>query len=188
MKINKKSTAWQIHGFSFLSSFFLPFFLTCSRPYSPFFVSCFFFFFFFFFLFFGRCRRGCSVALDPRPEKEWDCESILSTRSTLYNHPTKLKEQPRKIKLDKRGMPVRKNNNNDREEEQGEEKAEEEQERRLLWDRHCSGMAVSAVFLVILLFFFRFCALCSYSLFYNSGIVLFLRSWAVLGLLFLLGG
>lgn len=46
------------------------------------------------------------VALEPRPDKEWDCESILSTRSNIYNHPTKISERTYKIVLDKRGMPV----------------------------------------------------------------------------------
>jgi protein LTV1 len=26
------------------------------------------------------------------PEEKWDCESILSTHSTLYNHPTLIQE------------------------------------------------------------------------------------------------
>lgn len=30
-----------------------------------------------------------------QPDDKWDCESILSTYSTLYNHPTKIKEPPK---------------------------------------------------------------------------------------------
>ncbi|XP_064649507.1 protein LTV1 homolog [Lineus longissimus] len=42
------------------------------------------------------------------PEEKWDCESILSTYSTLYNHPTTIKEpkKPKKIVVDPRtGLP-----------------------------------------------------------------------------------
>lgn len=51
-----------------------------------------------------------SVAFKPR-NKEWDCESILSTRSTLYNHPTvideKRRSRPRPIQLHpKTGLPL----------------------------------------------------------------------------------
>jgi protein LTV1 len=44
----------------------------------------------------------------PKAEEEkWDCESILSTRSTLYNHPTRIVEAGRKIRLDpKTGIPM----------------------------------------------------------------------------------
>ncbi|XP_074657652.1 protein LTV1 homolog [Tubulanus polymorphus] len=38
------------------------------------------------------------------PTERWDCESILSTYSTLYNRPKTI-EEPRRIKLDKSGMP-----------------------------------------------------------------------------------
>ena len=39
--------------------------------------------------------------------KDWDCESILSTRSTLYNHPTRIVDDSKKIKVDpKTGLPV----------------------------------------------------------------------------------
>jgi protein LTV1 len=41
--------------------------------------------------------------------KDFDCESILSTRSTLYNHPTRIVEPSAKIKIDpKTGLPIRK--------------------------------------------------------------------------------
>jgi len=39
--------------------------------------------------------------------KDWDCESILSTRSTLYNHPTRIVDDSKKIKVDpKTGLPI----------------------------------------------------------------------------------
>nr|CAB3263568.1 protein LTV1 homolog [Phallusia mammillata] len=41
------------------------------------------------------------------PREKWDCESILSTYSTLYNHPRLITEPTKKIKIsDKTGMPV----------------------------------------------------------------------------------
>merc|ERR1711974_512408 len=42
------------------------------------------------------------------PQREqWDCESILSTYSNLYNHPTLLDEPKKQIKLSKKtGLPV----------------------------------------------------------------------------------
>lgn len=36
------------------------------------------------------------VTVDVKPEEKWDCESILSTYSNLYNHP-RLIEEPRKV-------------------------------------------------------------------------------------------
>ncbi|KAL4236880.1 Protein ltv1 [Mactra antiquata] len=48
------------------------------------------------------------VCVEMKPEEKWDCESILSTYSNLYNHP-KLIEEPKtvkEIKLGKFGMPV----------------------------------------------------------------------------------
>ena len=45
-----------------------------------------------------------------REENKWDCESILSLRSNLYNHPGTITEPtskpPRTIKLGKNGLPV----------------------------------------------------------------------------------
>ncbi|XP_038057454.1 protein LTV1 homolog [Patiria miniata] len=46
---------------------------------------------------------------ETKKEERWDCESILSTYSNLYNHPTTIKEPPKNksIKLSKKtGMPV----------------------------------------------------------------------------------
>ncbi|RZF37679.1 hypothetical protein LSTR_LSTR003090 [Laodelphax striatellus] len=43
------------------------------------------------------------VVVEEKPQ--WDCESILSTHSNLYNHP-KLIQEPSKIKLDRRGVPI----------------------------------------------------------------------------------
>lgn len=37
---------------------------------------------------------------NPKEEDAWDCETILSTRTTLYNHPTRIVEPGRKIKID----------------------------------------------------------------------------------------
>ncbi|CAH0696421.1 unnamed protein product [Spodoptera exigua] len=41
------------------------------------------------------------------PEEKWDCETILSTYSNLYNHPKVIEEpkKPQKIKLNARGIP-----------------------------------------------------------------------------------
>jgi protein LTV1 len=40
------------------------------------------------------------------PEKEfWDCQTIISTYSNIYNHPTLL-EAPKKIQFNKKGFPV----------------------------------------------------------------------------------
>ena len=43
--------------------------------------------------------------IDHRAAIAWDCETILSTYSNIYNHP-KLIEIPSKIKLDKRGIAI----------------------------------------------------------------------------------
>lgn len=46
------------------------------------------------------------------PSRTWDCESVLSLRSNLYNHPGTITEppsqrrQPGMIRLDKKGMPM----------------------------------------------------------------------------------
>jgi protein LTV1 len=41
------------------------------------------------------------------PEKEfWDCQTIISTYSNIYNHPTLL-EAPKKIQFNQKGFPVR---------------------------------------------------------------------------------
>lgn len=50
------------------------------------------------------------VTLEVKPEEKWDCESILSTYSNLYNHP-KIITEPRKVKhkeiklMGKHGIP-----------------------------------------------------------------------------------
>uniref|UniRef100_A0A8D8LRU0 Protein LTV1 homolog n=1 Tax=Cacopsylla melanoneura TaxID=428564 RepID=A0A8D8LRU0_9HEMI len=44
-----------------------------------------------------------------REKEKWDCESILSTYSNIYNHPTLIKEEPKsnKIKINpKTGIPI----------------------------------------------------------------------------------
>ena len=43
--------------------------------------------------------------IDHRAAIAWDCETILSTYTNIYNHP-KLIEIPSKIKLDKRGIAI----------------------------------------------------------------------------------
>ena len=42
------------------------------------------------------------VEVDDEQGHQWDCESILSTYSTLYNHPTKIKELPGPRSLSKK--------------------------------------------------------------------------------------
>lgn len=39
------------------------------------------------------------VEVDERIRKKWDCESILSTHSNLYNHPKLLEEPKLKVFL-----------------------------------------------------------------------------------------
>jgi len=39
------------------------------------------------------------VTVDVRPEEKWDCESILSTYSNLYNHP-RLIPEPKLVSLE----------------------------------------------------------------------------------------
>ncbi|XP_076765791.1 LTV1 ribosome biogenesis factor [Xylocopa sonorina] len=48
------------------------------------------------------------LVVDAREKDKWDCESIISTYSNIYNHPKLISEpkQPRKIKVDPRtGIP-----------------------------------------------------------------------------------
>lgn len=41
------------------------------------------------------CESGDEIVYMEVPEKEkWDCESILSTYSNIYNHPKLIKEPP----------------------------------------------------------------------------------------------
>ncbi|XP_073258108.1 protein LTV1 homolog [Porites lutea] len=48
------------------------------------------------------------VRVAEQPKEKWDCESILSTYSNLYNHPTLIKDPPKvkPIKLSKAGIPL----------------------------------------------------------------------------------
>ncbi|KAJ7391114.1 Protein ltv1 [Desmophyllum pertusum] len=48
------------------------------------------------------------VRITEEPKEKWDCESILSTYSNLYNHPTLIKDSPKvkPIKLSKAGIPL----------------------------------------------------------------------------------
>eukprot|EP00056_Hartaetosiga_gracilis_P011731 m.179258 g.179258 ORF g.179258 m.179258 type:complete len:788 (+) comp13567_c1_seq7:131-2494(+) len=69
------------------------------------------------------------VAMEPAKEREWDCESILSTRSTLYNHPTVVSERKKKGKKQKsRKGKKEKEGEND----SGDEEEEEEEEKKKL--------------------------------------------------------
>lgn len=47
------------------------------------------------------------VTVEVDPKEKWDCETILSTYSNLYNHPKVIEEpkKPQKIKLNARGIP-----------------------------------------------------------------------------------
>lgn len=47
--------------------------------------------------------------MEIKPKEKWDCESILSTNSTLYNHPKLIEAPPGKIKLNSLGIPITKN-------------------------------------------------------------------------------
>ena len=51
---------------------------------------------------------GLDVAEYPeKKERDFDCETILTTRSTLYNHPRRIVEQANKIRLNpKSGLPI----------------------------------------------------------------------------------
>ncbi|KAK7574144.1 hypothetical protein V9T40_011335 [Parthenolecanium corni] len=45
--------------------------------------------------------------MEVKEKEKWDCESILSTYSNLYNHPKLIKEPVQRIKVDKRtGIPI----------------------------------------------------------------------------------
>lgn len=39
---------------------------------------------------------GTSMLYDDRPRENWDCESILTSRSTAYNHPKRLDDLSRR--------------------------------------------------------------------------------------------
>ncbi|XP_067033172.1 protein LTV1 homolog [Acropora muricata] len=59
----------------------------------------------------GDQSSDSSVEMEKIKEKtkeKWDCESILSTYSNLYNHPTLIKDppKPKQIKLSKFGIPL----------------------------------------------------------------------------------
>ena len=48
---------------------------------------------------------GIRLAEDVAKPKQWDCETILSTYSNIYNHPHQIK-LPAKVRVDKKGMAV----------------------------------------------------------------------------------
>ena len=74
--------------------------------------------------------------IDHRAAIAWDCETILSTYSNIYNHP-KLIEIPSKIKLDKRGIaindiPESKEVESQEEDSGGKESEEEDEEQTIV--------------------------------------------------------
>ncbi|ORY08399.1 Low temperature viability protein [Basidiobolus meristosporus CBS 931.73] len=65
-----------------------------------------------------------------REREMWDCESILSTYSNLDNHPSLIREEPkRRIKFDKNGFPVVEVPKQQAEEEENEEEEEDTAEK-----------------------------------------------------------
>lgn len=49
------------------------------------------------------------IVSDEEHKEKWDCESILSTYSTLYNHPRTITDPPRRKKIainPRTGIPV----------------------------------------------------------------------------------
>merc|ERR1719197_300662 len=54
----------------------------------------------------GSERKELVTEEPDRRDAKWDCETILSTYSNIYNHPHVI-ELPRKIKLNKSGMVVK---------------------------------------------------------------------------------
>lgn len=69
--------------------------------------------------------------LDHRAAIPWDCETILSTYSNIYNHP-KLIEVPSKIKLNRKGVVVENNPKIDEEDEDEDVEEEEEGEENVI--------------------------------------------------------
>merc|ERR1712137_688154 len=65
-------------------------------------------------------------AINQPQGEQWDCESILSTYSNLYNHPTVVDEPKKKIKLSKRGLPVDYIGKPKRTEEQSDDEEDDE--------------------------------------------------------------
>ncbi|XP_014278063.1 protein LTV1 homolog [Halyomorpha halys] len=47
--------------------------------------------------------------LEVKPKEKWDCESVLSTYSNIYNHPKIIDAPQSKIKINSMGVPVNKN-------------------------------------------------------------------------------
>lgn len=45
------------------------------------------------------------IRVREKPTEKWDCQTILTTASTLYNHPTVIPTESKRIKM-KRGVPV----------------------------------------------------------------------------------
>jgi len=69
---------------------------------------------------------------EKREKPDWDCESIISTYSNIYNHP-KIIDEPKLIKLDKSGIPmgVLKDKQTEKQRQQNEEDDTREEEQHI---------------------------------------------------------
>ncbi|CAG8769371.1 5565_t:CDS:2, partial [Acaulospora colombiana] len=65
-----------------------------------------------------------------RKRQPWDCQSILSTYSNLENHPTLIREKPRrKIKIDKQtGLPIQEQESDDEKSPNNEKDVEDKED------------------------------------------------------------
>ncbi len=104
-----------------------------------------------------RPAANAHVEIDRRKfqkeENKWDCESVLSLRSNLYNHPGTITEPtsrpPRTIKLGKNGLPVgygpgsafvsTKMGGINELDEDGDDREDDGDEEQLMWARPMTG-------------------------------------------------
>jgi hypothetical protein len=105
-----------------------------------------------------RPAANAHVEIDRRrfqkEENKWDCESVLSLRSNLYNHPGTITEPtsrpPRTIKLGKNGLPVgygpggafvstKMDGINEHDGDDGGDREGEDDEDQLMWARPVTG-------------------------------------------------
>ena len=105
-----------------------------------------------------RPAANAHVEIDRRrfqkEENKWDCESVLSLRSNLYNHPGTITEPtsrpPRTIKLGKNGLPVgygpggafvstKMEGINEYDGDDGGDREGEDDEDQLMWARPVTG-------------------------------------------------
>jgi len=70
---------------------------------------------------------GIRLAEDVAKPKQWDCETILSTYSNIYNHPHQIK-LPAKVRVDKKGMAVIDGEDERGDDERGEDEGYEEED------------------------------------------------------------